>query len=176
MGGPAPDTQKPGDRTGWRRALVGRHPRRTLARLVVLVAVSALVFGVWLLPVRTREPSMLPTYNPGRVKLINALAYTWRQPNRGDVVAIRLAGRRVLYLKRIIGLPGERIEIGGGVTHIGGVVLDEPYVKRQTDWTVPAVTLLADQYYVVGDNRSMPPNQHVFGTVERDRIVGKVLF
>ena len=119
---------------------------------------------------------MAPTYAPDTLKFVNAFAYAWWQPVRGDVVAIRLAGRRVLYIKRVVGLPGERIEIADGKMLIDETELDEPYVTRRLSWTVPAVTLAADEYYVVGDNRGMPADQHLFGLVVRDRIVGKVLF
>ena len=57
-----------------------------------------------------------------------------------------------------------------------GVALDEPDVRHRTAWTVERVALAADEYFVVGDNRRMPSAQHEFGTVARQRIVGKVLF
>lgn len=166
----------PVGRPAWHNVLLGKRPARTAVRLAVLVAGSALVFGVWLLPVRTLGVSMAPTYAPDVLKFVNAFAYAWRQPVRGDVVAIRLAGRRVLYLKRVVGLPGERIEMADGKMLIDGTELDEPYVAQRLPWTVPAVMLAADEYYVIGDNRGMPADQHLFGLVARDRIVGKVLF
>ena len=163
-------------RLSWSRVLIGRRPRHTALRLVVLVLASIGVFGYCLLPVRTQGISMLPTYEAGNLKFVNALAYTWSQPQRGDIVAIRLAGRRVVYLKRIIGLPTERVWIDAGMVYTDGVALDEPYVRHRAAWTVERVALAADEYFVVGDNRGMPSAQHEFGTVARARIVGKVLF
>ena len=164
-----------GGLSGWRRAVVGRYPRRTLVRLGAIVVGSAVIFGLWLQPVRTQGVSMLPGYQPGRFELVNVLAYRWSAPRRGDVVAIRLAGRRVLYLKRVVGLPTERVEFDGGVIVVDGDPLDEPYVEHDRGWTVPPVTVGADEYYVVGDNRGMPADQHVFGLVVRARIIGKVI-
>ena len=164
-------------RRSWSHVLIGRRPRQTLLRLAVLVLASIGVFGYCLLPVRTQGISMLPTYEePGSLKFVNALAYTWSQPQRDDIVAIRLAGRRVVYLKRIIGLPTEQVRIDAGIVYADGVALDEPYVRHRAAWTVERVALAADEYFVAGDNRGMPSAQHEFGTAARERIVGKVLF
>ena len=163
-------------RLSWSRVLIGQRQRHTALRLVVLVLASLGVFGYCLLQVRTQGISMLPTYEPGNLKFVNALAYTWRQPQRGDIVAIRLAGRRVVYLKRIIGLLTEQVRIDAGIVYADSVALDEPYVRHRAAWTIERVALAADEYFVVGDKRGMPSAQHEFGTVARGRIVGKVLF
>ena len=157
--------------------LVGRNPRRTLVRAAAIVAVSAVVFGWVLLPVRARGVSMEPTIEPGGIHLVNRLAYVFRPPARGDIVAIRLAGRSVVYVKRVVGLPGERVRIDGGVVYADGRALDEPYVRhRRPSWTLPETTLGPDEYFVVGDNRGMPIAQHDLGKVRRVRIVGRILY
>jgi signal peptidase I len=156
--------------------IVGRRPGRTLLRALALVGASVVVFGVWLLPVRAYGESMRPTYEPGSFHLVNLWAYWRRPPARGDVVAIRLAGRHAVYVKRIVGLPGERVEIVSGVVHIDGRPLEEPYVKFRARWQVPLVALGRDEYFVVGDNRGMRRDLHEFGIVHRGRIVGKVVF
>jgi signal peptidase I len=81
-----------------------------------------------------------------------------------------------MFLKRIIGLPGETVAFANGQVLINGVALDEPYEKLPCDWNSPPVTLATDEYYFVGDNRSMPLEDHTHGSQKRDRIVGKVLF
>ncbi len=80
-----------------------------------------------------------------------------------------------MYLKRIVGLPGETVGFENGHVVVNGNVLDEPYEKTSCDWNVPPVQLGPDEYYVVGDNRVMPAENHVFGKTTRDRILGKVL-
>jgi len=157
--------------------LVGRNPRRTLVRAGIVVAVSAAVFGWVLLPVRAQGISMAPTVEPGGLHLVNRLAYVFGAPARGDVVAIRLAGRSVVYVKRIVGLPGERLRIDRGTIYADDRALDEPYVRhRRPTWTLPETTLGPDEYFVVGDNRGMPIAQHDLGTIRRARVVGKLLF
>ena len=83
-------------------------------RVLILALISFALFTWVLLPVRAQGISMEPTYEPGTFHLVNRLAFRWRDPVRGDVVAIRLAGTRVVYVKRIIGLPGEKLRIEAG--------------------------------------------------------------
>ena len=158
-----------------RALLYGRNPKRTLIRVVILVAVFCVAFGFVLLPIRITGISMLPTYPNGSLNLVNRLAYFRHEPQRGDVVSIRLTGPHVLFMKRIIALPGETVAFENGRVFINGKILAEPYEKFSCDWNRPPVTLAADEYFFVGDNRSMPQEDHTFGIQKRNRIVGKVL-
>ena len=158
-----------------RRALIGANPRRTLARALVLIVAAYVVFGHFLIPVRGEGPSMSPTLIDGQLVLVNRLAFWSTPPRRGDVVAISLAGRRVMYIKRVVGLPGEQLRIERGIVFTNGVALDEPYVQRRRPWNVGEVRLAADEYLVIGDNRGMSASNHDFGKVRRDRIVGRVI-
>ena len=165
----------------WLRIVfIGRNPRNTLIRILVLVAICFVAFYFVLLPVKIEGLSMLPTYRDGHIGLVNRLAYMSRSPQRGDIVAIRLADKQVahphmFFMKRVIGLPGETVAFRDGHLLINGEIIDEPYVKNYSDWNMNPLKLSADQYYVVGDNRSMPQDLHEHGPVERWRIVGKLL-
>lgn len=158
-----------------RRVLVGEHPRRTFARVVALVVVAYLVFGYLLIPVRGQGPSMWPTLQDGQLVLVNRLAYWRGEPRRGDVIAISLAGLRVVYIKRIVGMPGERLRIDHGVVLVNGEPLDEPYVKQRRPWDVDEVTLGSGEYLVIGDNRGMSARNHDFGKMRRERVIGRVI-
>jgi signal peptidase I len=177
----APPTSPLPPLPGWARiVLVGRNWKLTVVRLVVLVATCFIVFRFILLPVRVEGISMLPTYRNSSVNFVNRLAYLRHDPQRGDVVGIRLSDPSimwpsVMYLKRIIGLPGETVAFVNGTVLIDGQTLAEPYEKNDCDWSLPPVKLGPHQYFVVGDNRSMPPEYHKFGKVPRDHIVGKVV-
>lgn len=155
---------------------IGRNPKATLVRIIVLVTVCWVVFGFILLPIRVTGISMLPTYKDHSLNLVNRLAYLRREPQRGDVTSVRLIGFHVMFMKRIIGLPGETVAFADGHVLINGAVLDEPYEKYPCNWNSPPVTLADDEYYFVGDNRSMPQEDHTHGVKKRDYIVGKVLF
>jgi len=160
----------------WREAFVGRRPIRTFVRVGVLVLVSVVVFGWVLIPVRTYGDSMLPTYRSGSFHLVNRVPYLLRQPARGDVVAVRLAGWRVVYVKRIVGLPGERIGFRDGLLTVNSRPLDEPYVQERARWNLRETALRPGEFFVVGDNRGMPIEAHEFGLVRRERIEGPLLF
>jgi signal peptidase I len=159
------------------RVTIGRNPVATLVRLAVLIVCCVVIFKFMLLPVRIQGVSMLPTYpEGGRINFVNRLSYLFHGPGRGDIVAIRTTGIHIMYMKRIIGLPGESVGFYAGKAVINGEELDEPYVKKSCYWQIPPRTLGPGEYYVVGDNRSMPEADHEKGIASRDRIVGKVLW
>jgi signal peptidase I len=159
-----------------RRIVFGRDPKRTLVRIGVLTVLSVLTFGWLLTPTRVRGISMEPSYRDGTLNLVNRVIYRIRSPGRGDVVAIRLAGPHVLYVKRVVGLPTERVAIVNGVVEINGAPLSEPYVAKRAPWNYPEVTVGPREYFVIGDNRSMRMSDHDFGRVEARRILGSLLF
>jgi signal peptidase I len=162
--------------TWWQRALIGRNPKRTLVRIVILVVACVVIRGFVLLPVQVEGGSMLPTYQDRGIHVVNRLAYLFHEPRRGDVVAIRTeAGEHVMYLKRIIGLPGEAVAFHEGRLYINGQPVDEPYVKLLGTWEHEPQPVGPDQYYVVGDNRGMSWSDHTQGRAPRSLIVGKVL-
>jgi len=164
-------------------AVFGRSLKTTLFRAVLWVALCLVIFKILLVHVRVSGISMLPTCPENSIYWVSRLAYLWHEPRRGDVVALRfmeptdalsrLEPPHIMLLKRIIGLPGETIAFVDGRVLINGEVLDEPYLKYHSVWNCAPVTLRPDQYYVVGDNRSMPPENHTHGPCERGRIVGK---
>jgi signal peptidase I len=155
--------------------LIGRDPRRTLIRLLVLVTVSFIVFKFMLLPIRISGMSMFPTYKEKRVNFVNRVRYWFHAPQRYDVVAIRTSGTSIMYMKRIVGLPGESVGFHQGHVMINGKMLDEPYLKLLSDWEHAPERLGPDEYYLVGDNRSMALEDHYHGKAPRSRIVGKIL-
>ena len=155
--------------------LVGRNLNRTLWRTAIWAVICFVVFKFALVRVQVVGISMLPTCPEHARYWVSRCAYLWHQPERGDIVAIRLAGIHEMLLKRIIGLPGETVAFSRGRVLINGVALDEPYETFPCNWDQPPVTLASDEYYVCGDNRTMPSPDHEHGICQRDRIVGKIL-
>lgn len=158
-----------------KRLLVGSNPRRTLLRAALLGLLTFVVMRFVLIPVRIRGVSMEPTYKDGNLQFVNLLAYKFREPQRGDIVVISMTGRRALYLKRVLGLPGERIAFRDGQLLVNGKPEQEPYLKDRADWTVAEMTVGDGEYYVAGDNRSIRWEHHSMGIVERRKILGSVV-
>ncbi len=147
-------------------------------RIGVVLLTTFVLFKYVLLLRKIESVSMLPTFPEGSIHLIHRLAYAaGREPQRGDIVGIRTSGETVMYVKRIIGLPGEMLAIRQGTVILDGQELDEPYVRPgRRPWNRPPRRLESGQYFVVGDNRSMPQEQHEFGAIERRRLVGRVIW
>jgi signal peptidase I len=158
----------------WVRLIVGRHPRRTIIRLGVLVLLSFIVFRFVLIPIRVTGLSMYPTYKDGRISVVNHWAYRWKKPQRGDIVAVRVPEENnVLIVKRVVGLPGERVRVRKGKVYIDGELLQEPYAKvKAGQSTGRDVPLGKDECFVIGDNRDISMMDRVF----EGYILGKVLF
>ncbi len=160
-----------------RTVVVGRNPRLTFIRIILLVVICTVTFKYVFLPIRVDGSSMLPTYREGSVNFVNRLAYLWSDPRRGDVVAVRYSGKSIMLMKRVVALPGETVEFIGGQLFVNGQLVSEPYLKFKCDWNARPehYRMGDDEYYVVGDNRSMAFEDHIQGAARRERIVGRVM-
>ena len=158
----------------WQTILIGRNPRRTLWRAGGLALVCTVVFQFVLRPAVLDGPSMEPTVPSRGLRFINLLAYRVGEPRRGDIVAVRMSGQRMFYLKRILGLPGETIELRDGALVIDGQEIPEPYLAERGDWTMAPRVLGPDEYWVAGDNRAMPMAGHKLGATRRRFIAGRL--
>jgi signal peptidase I len=192
------ETNNPGRPSWLRTILIGRRPKFTLIRIVVLVITCYVAFGFILLPIQINGPSMLPAYREKSVHCVFRLAFLRQEPQRGDVVSIRISGEEysadeffrdlkgfglkwsrlsrpsVMYMKRVVGRPGETIEFLGGKLVVNGEAVEEPYVQGPCRWHKEPRRLGPKEYFVVGDNRSMPIELHEMGVPLRSHIVGKV--
>jgi signal peptidase I len=116
---------------------------------------------------------MLPTLQEGEYVIIDKLSYYLSDPERGDVIVLHFPNDRSRdFIKRVMGVPGDHIEIGDGLVRINGTVLDEPYINADPSyngtWDVPE-----DSYFVLGDNRNNSSDSHNWSFLPRDDVVGK---
>jgi signal peptidase I len=116
---------------------------------------------------------MEPNLDVGQRLLINKVAYQFHEPERGDIIVFRHSDSKTDYIKRIIGLPGDILEIKGGVVYINGSKLVEPYIQDPPRYTLNQLTIGEDNYFVLGDNRNNSNDSHHGWTVLREDIVGK---
>jgi signal peptidase I len=155
----------------WQRLLMGRNPRHTLFRILIFVVCVFLVTQFVLQPIRVSGTSMMPTYRSGGINFVNLLSYRNSTPQRGDIVCIRVAPR-LLYLKRVVGLPGETVAMYHGKVTINGKPYEEPYVKLHGTRSFWPYRLGEEEYFLVGDNRTVSE----MGAAIRTNILGKVLY
>lgn len=124
-------------------------------------------------PFAVAGEAMSPTYNNGDYLLINKFN---RNFVRGDVVVFRTEQQpKSLFIKRIIGLPSEKVEIQNGKVLINGQIFNESYAHGDTPG-VTSIPLNQDQYFVLGDNRSKSTDSRNFGPIVRSNIEGKVFY
>lgn len=123
--------------------------------------------------------SMIPTLENGNYLIIDKVSYKFSEPKRDDVIVFKYPNDTTKYfIKRIIGLPNETIDIKGNVVTITntsnteGFILDEPYVKNIADNSTH-FELKSDEYFVMGDNRSGSSDSRYWGAVKKDLITGK---
>ena len=146
------------------------------ARLLLTALAALVVFRYVCLPMHISGHSMAPTYKDGGFNFCWRLKYLYDTPERHDIVVVRLAGRRVLLLKRIVALPGERIAFKKGRLLINGKPLSEPYVRYKNDWNMAERVVKPGHVYLVGDNRGVPMSRHDFGQTPMGRIIGVPLW
>ncbi len=150
-------------------------PLRFVIDLVETVALSIILFLVInavSARIRVDGFSMEPTLQSGEFVVVNKLAYRFAEPARGDVVVFHFPRNPDQeYIKRVIGLPGDRISVADGTVFINGFPLDEPYVKSppayENEWVVSESGL-----FVLGDNRNNSSDSHNWGEVPLELIVG----
>ncbi len=125
--------------------------------------------------VRVIGPSMQPTFRGDGSELIivSRLSYVWDTPKRGDVVVLRMpASGREDLIKRVVGLPGEKVQIVGGHVWVNGEPLEESYAVGLTS-SDQSWDLGEDQLFVLGDNRAFSRDSHSFGPISLDELVGQ---
>ncbi len=141
-----------------------------------------LAFGVRTFVAEARyipSGSMLPTLEINDRLVIDKVSYHFKAPSRGDIVVFHppaAAGAQFsheAFIKRVIGLPGEVIEIKNGKVYADGTALTEPYTEAPPDYTWGPKTVPQDSYLMLGDNRNNSDDGHVWGFLPSDRIIGR---
>ncbi len=138
---------------------------------------ALLIFALLQVTLETREvqlSSMKPSLLEGQYLVINKVVYYFHPPRRGEVIVFHYPKNPgLVYIKRVIGLPGDAIEIKEGKVHINGIYYDEPYVSGDTAGALAMQIVSPKHYFVMGDNRNSSSDSRHWGTVPRPEIIGK---
>lgn len=145
---------------------------RSLAGVVLLFAL-VLAWRWHYVLIVTVGPSMLPTLASGELLLVDKRAYLRRPPRRGEIVVARYGNEFIT--KRIVGLPGERVELIEGQLWVDGTPLPAEHELTPGPLTIAPGTLGPERYALVGDNRRLSPEQSVHAVVGRDELQGRVV-
>ena len=143
--------------------------------LVIVIPIRYFLFQ----PFIVKGQSMEPNFENSNYLIVDELSYRFRDPQRGEVVVFRYP-RNISqrFIKRIIGLPGEKIEIEAGVVMMNGKILDESkylLLGVQTSGDIQ-ISLDENEYFVLGDNRISSFDSRQWGTLPRKNIIGRVYF
>ena len=160
----------------------GKVIREVVILLVIAAAALAAAFGVVHFgaeKIRMPGKSMETTLSDGDLLLVNKAAYRFGSPKRGDIVVFQMPDTGAYQIKRVVGLPGDRLKIAEGVLLINGEPYKEPaqVEPMSTAGTAAEEILLGeDQYFVLGDNRTNSEDSRFasVGLLSRSQIVGKV--
>ena len=150
-----------------------------LRDLIISLAISAFIIIFLYQPVKVEGTSMMPSLVDQERIFVNKFVYRLEPIERDDIVVFRYPyDPSKSYIKRVIGMAGDRIRIDAGQVYVNGEALDESYVPSEyTDSrTFPEVVVPANSYYVLGDHRSMSDDSRNFGPVNQSFIYGKAVF
>jgi len=139
--------------------------------LVIAFVVRTFLFE----PVRVDGSSMANTLRHGEVMFVTKPEYLLGDPQRFDVVICHYPDRgNTNFVKRVVGLPGDTVEVKDGFLYVNGEKYEETYLTYRPDYTLAPYTVPEGKYFVLGDNRANSNDSHIIGPISRDMIVGHV--
>ncbi len=147
---------------------------RDIIAPVLLGLAVFMLFHLTLGSFKVYGTSMLPTIEEGEYIMVSKAAYFFNQPHRGDIIVFDSPqSPKTDLIKRVIGVPGDTIEIRDDKVWVNGTPLKETYTLEPPYYMMPEQEIPADHYFVLGDNRNNSSDSHRGWTVPRQNIVGK---
>jgi len=161
----------------------GAHPLPVVAvwarDLLVSLAISAFIIIFLYQPVKVEGVSMMPGLEDQERIFVNKFVYRWEPIQRGDIIVFRYPrDTSKSYIKRVIGVAGDRVRIVNGQVYVNGEALDEDYVPSDYSdgRSYPELVVPRNSYFVLGDHRTMSSDSREFGPVNDRYIYGKAVF
>ena len=174
VGNPAlpavPPFEVPAEKT---QGLTRRIVRDVVETALFTIAIFLLVRST-IQPYRISGTSMEPNFEESQFLLVNKLAYLLEEPDRGDIVIFHHPdGSGIDVIKRVIGIPGDIIEVRQGQLFIDNLPSSEPYAVLPASYDAPPVLVGTGMLFVLGDNRADSADSHSWGTLSQTNLVGK---
>ncbi len=148
---------------------------RELLETVISAGIIAFIIITFIGQVTVvRGASMEPTLHDRERLIANKISYRFESPERNEIIIFKPPiGIKRNYIKRIIGIPGDKIEIVNGKIYVNDQALEEPYVKHRSYENMPPTIVPDDSFFVLGDNRPNSSDSRYWGFVPRKNVVGK---
>src|SRR5712692_1683661 len=158
----------------WRK--LGRGAWEFLKTLIIAFVLAQLIMVSVAQAFQVEQYSMEPTLLPHDRVLVDKFSYRLRQPHRGDVIVLRYPlNPQRNYIKRIVALPNDTLEVKSGALYVNGQRVSEPYLNGTPQGTYGPFMVPADSVFVMGDNRNNSEDSRAFGALKKEFIVGQAL-
>ena len=172
----------PATTTGWLR--IWRSQRENLLTLLIALILALLIRGFVAESRYIPSISMMPTLWPGDRVVVEKISYRFRPPQAGDIIVFRppvaLQGEGYAadqaFIKRIIGQPGQVVQIHQGKVYVDGQPLREDYIFEPPRYEMPPVRVLEHTVFVMGDNRNNSNDSHLWGFLPAANVIGRANF
>lgn len=153
---------------------------KALREIGITILIAVAIFALLRVTVQAytvQYSCMLPNIEEGEWLMVSKASYFFSDPKRGDVIVFNPpVSSQYPYIKRVIGLPGETVEVRDGKVFINGIPLIEEYIKEPPNYTMAPKVIPEGEYFVLGDNRNNANDSHAGWTVPRENIIGKAWF
>jgi signal peptidase I len=160
----------------WRKTFIGE-----LAEVAIIAIILFMVARIAVQNFRVNGLSMEPSLQNNEFILVDKVTYHFSPPHRGDIIVFKYPYKNVDFIKRIIGLPGDRVSIHGSYVYVNGKRMSEGYIKAKPDYTMTTIpnqtsnVVPSGEYFVLGDNRNNSDDSHLWGLLPRQNIIGRAL-
>lgn len=150
--------------------------KKRIIRTGLITFIILFTYRFLVQPFKTIGISMEPLIPERKIIFVNKLIYKFKKPERGDIIVFRTSDKPYVYfVKRIIALENEEVEIKNGIVFINGEKLKEDYVFYRESWNLNKFKVKPGHVFVIGDNRGMPEEFHLFAQLSVKNIIGKVI-
>jgi signal peptidase I len=159
--------------------------QRENAQILVIALAVALIIRLFVAEPRyIPSDSMVPTLAIGDRLVVEKVSYYLHPPTTGDIVVFEPPSQLLEYgyasnkafIKRIIGTPGDVVQVHQGEVYLNGQPLTEPYIAEAPNYEMPPVQVPQNQFFVMGDNRNNSNDSHIWGFLPRQNIIGRAVF